>query len=151
MEESFCPLFYIFIYLFGVFFRLRSEGAISGEFVSCIHPRLFIYYPSLAHWIADSTMSCDGHAHGSGGSCCTHRGGSGYQQSLDEMDFERGPWAAAMEGDVTRLKHLLDRGTSANSRDKYGYTPLVGRRPLSPTITGGVPSLSLKYCFKLSK
>ena len=48
-----------------------------------------------------------------------------YAQSLSEMDFERGIWRAALDGDVKRVTILLDKGTDSNSRDGLGYTALV--------------------------
>ena len=50
---------------------------------------------------------------------------STYAQSLSEMDFERGIWQAAPDGDVNRVRKLLDKGTVPNSRDGSGYTALV--------------------------
>ncbi|XP_026466046.1 ankyrin repeat domain-containing protein 39-like [Ctenocephalides felis] len=44
-------------------------------------------------------------------------------QSLDEMDFERGIWNAALYNDLDRVKVLL-RHTSPNIIDKSGYTAL---------------------------
>ncbi|KAL5105468.1 Ankyrin repeat domain-containing protein 39 [Taenia crassiceps] len=45
-------------------------------------------------------------------------------QTLEEMDFERGPWCCAIYGKTDRLRRLLDRGTEIDARDAYGYTPL---------------------------
>lgn len=66
------------------------------------------------------------------GACCSHASGAGYQQSLSELDFERGLWGAALEGDVSRLKNLLDRGHAVDSTDNYGYTALVRRSCVKP-------------------
>lgn len=44
-------------------------------------------------------------------------------QSLDELDFQKGLWPAAAEGDLDRIRHLLDRH-DVNVRDGYGYTAL---------------------------
>ena len=41
------------------------------------------------------------------------------------MDFERGIWQAALDGEVNRVRKLLDKGTDPNSRDGSGYTALV--------------------------
>ena len=41
------------------------------------------------------------------------------------MEFERGIWQAALDGDVNRIRKLLDKGTDPNSRDGSGYTALV--------------------------
>jgi len=45
-------------------------------------------------------------------------------ESLEEMDFTRGMWQPAMEGDISRVEFLLGKGTSPNATDKSGYTPL---------------------------
>ena len=50
-----------------------------------------------------------------------------YAQSLSEMDFERGIWQAAPDGDVNRIRKLLDKGADPNLRDGSGYTALVNR------------------------
>mmetsp|Transcript_101305 Transcript_101305/g.174942 ORF Transcript_101305/g.174942 Transcript_101305/m.174942 type:complete len:155 (-) Transcript_101305:516-980(-) len=56
---------------------------------------------------------------------CQHVAPVPLQQSLEEMDFERGPWTAAMRGDVARLQGMIDRDKRhASARDKSGYTPL---------------------------
>lgn len=49
---------------------------------------------------------------------------SSVNQTLDELDFERGIWSAALDGDEARVKKLLDKGTDPNSEDKNGYTAL---------------------------
>ena len=53
--------------------------------------------------------------------CCSgHQTSSSLVQSLTEMDFERGLWGAAIEDDLPRVKHLLEKGTSASVRDSSG-------------------------------
>ncbi|XP_034548965.1 ankyrin repeat domain-containing protein 39 isoform X1 [Notolabrus celidotus] len=59
-------------------------------------------------------------------SCCSHPVSPSVHQTLNEMDFERGIWSAAMDGDLERVKSLSQRGTDPNLRDKGGYTALVG-------------------------
>merc|ERR1712192_124836 len=44
--------------------------------------------------------------------------------TLDELDFSRGIWAAARDGEEDRIKHLLSRGTDVSQRDNGGYTGL---------------------------
>ncbi|XP_060539493.1 ankyrin repeat domain-containing protein 39 isoform X2 [Pantherophis guttatus] len=45
-------------------------------------------------------------------------------QTLDEMDFERGIWNAALNGDLEGVKkHILSRG-KPNEPDPFGYTAL---------------------------
>ena len=61
------------------------------------------------------------------GKCGCSSTSSTYAQSLSEMDFERGIWQAALDGDVNRVRKLLDKGTDPNSRDGSGYTALVSR------------------------
>ncbi|XP_049774986.1 ankyrin repeat domain-containing protein 39 [Schistocerca cancellata] len=45
-------------------------------------------------------------------------------QTLDELDFERGLWSPAQNGDMSRVKNLLERGVPVDSRDSAGYTAL---------------------------
>ncbi len=45
-------------------------------------------------------------------------------QTLDELDFERGLWTAAMNGNLSKCKKLLEKGTNPNIRDDSGYTAL---------------------------
>ena len=45
-------------------------------------------------------------------------------QSLDELDFERGIWQAAIDNNVAKVKHLVENGTSPDKRDNAGYTAL---------------------------
>jgi hypothetical protein len=46
-------------------------------------------------------------------------------QSLAEMDFERGIWSAAINGDAERVQKLLSNGVNVNSLDTSHYTALV--------------------------
>ncbi|XP_056149976.1 ankyrin repeat domain-containing protein 39 [Lampris incognitus] len=58
-------------------------------------------------------------------SCCSHQVTStSVCQTMDEMDFERGIWSAAMDGDLTRVKSLVQKGTDPNQRDLAKYTAL---------------------------
>ncbi|XP_022068447.1 ankyrin repeat domain-containing protein 39 [Acanthochromis polyacanthus] len=58
-------------------------------------------------------------------SCCSHPVSSpSVCQTLNEMDFERGIWSAAMDGDLERVKSFVQRGTDTNMRDSAGYTAL---------------------------
>ncbi|XP_049801513.1 ankyrin repeat domain-containing protein 39 [Schistocerca nitens] len=45
-------------------------------------------------------------------------------QTLDELDFERGLWSPAQNGEMSRVKNLLERGVHVDSRDSAGYTAL---------------------------
>lgn len=61
--------------------------------------------------------NCEGHS-------CTCPA-TGPTQSLDELDFERGIWSAALNGDLNRVKQLLNRaGTNVDQKDNYDYTAL---------------------------
>ena len=74
----------------------------------------------------------DGHAnhhgHHNGHQCtgqCNHTTPLPAQQTLEELDFERGPWIAALRRDVTKLKEMLAKDArNASLCDKSGYTPL---------------------------
>lgn len=44
-------------------------------------------------------------------------------QSLDELEFERGIWTAAIDNDESKLRSLIDRG-QLHARDNSGYTAL---------------------------
>ncbi|XP_034025742.1 ankyrin repeat domain-containing protein 39 [Thalassophryne amazonica] len=57
--------------------------------------------------------------------CCTHSPvSSNVCQTLDEMDFERGIWSAAKDGDLDRVMLLVHKGTDPNLRDSAGFTAL---------------------------
>lgn len=59
------------------------------------------------------------------GSCCSHPGAvPGVQQTLEEMDFERGIWSAALNGDLGRVKHFIQKATDPSQPDSAGYTAL---------------------------
>ncbi|CAG9771848.1 unnamed protein product [Ceutorhynchus assimilis] len=47
------------------------------------------------------------------------------RQSLEEMDFERGIWSAAQNGNIERVKKLSDSWKfQVDQRDSAGYTAL---------------------------
>ncbi|XP_071435410.1 ankyrin repeat domain-containing protein 39 [Pithys albifrons albifrons] len=59
------------------------------------------------------------------GSCCPGRVAvPSVHQSLAEMDFERGLWAAARDGDEPRVLQLLERSGDPAEPDGAGYTAL---------------------------
>lgn len=33
-------------------------------------------------------------------------------------------WIAASDGDIFRVKELIEEGVSPNAKDEYGYTPM---------------------------
>lgn len=45
-------------------------------------------------------------------------------QSMAEMDFEKGLWGAASDGNVIKIRELIRKGNDPNSSDPYGYTAL---------------------------
>lgn len=45
-------------------------------------------------------------------------------QTLDEMDFERGIWSAALYNDAERVRQLLTYGRDVDAEDSSGYTAL---------------------------
>uniref|UniRef100_A0A1B0CDD6 Uncharacterized protein n=2 Tax=Lutzomyia longipalpis TaxID=7200 RepID=A0A1B0CDD6_LUTLO len=61
------------------------------------------------------------HVAGGDGGCKCHP--SAAAQTLDEMDFERGIWTAALYGDLERLDVAIGRGAT-NDCDNAGYTAL---------------------------
>lgn len=85
--------------------------------------------------------SCEhiGSAHG----CNCASNPSTCAQSLTEMDFERGIWQAALDGNVKRVGSLLDRGGDPDARDGSGYTALVRNTRKEQPVTrgGGVSAL----------
>ena len=56
--------------------------------------------------------------------CCHSSSSSSTKQSLDEVEFERGIWAAARDGDRDRVVELLRKGVEASKPDTSGYTAL---------------------------
>ena len=55
---------------------------------------------------------------------CSHTSSSTVQQSMDEVEFERGIWAAARDGEEDRVMELLRKGWDPSSMDSSGYTAL---------------------------
>ncbi|NP_001107112.1 ankyrin repeat domain-containing protein 39 isoform X1 [Danio rerio] len=62
--------------------------------------------------------------HGGQCTCSGHLPTPSVHQTLEEMDFERGIWSAAMDGDVERVRMLIKKGTDPNMRDQANYTAL---------------------------
>ncbi|XP_063214766.1 ankyrin repeat domain-containing protein 39 [Chroicocephalus ridibundus] len=59
------------------------------------------------------------------GPCCPSRVAvPSVHQSLPEMDFERGIWSAARDGDERRVLELLERRGGPSQPDTAGYTAL---------------------------
>ncbi|XP_064615471.1 ankyrin repeat domain-containing protein 39-like [Liolophura sinensis] len=64
-------------------------------------------------------MTNCGHSHDCGG----HTPLS-VTQTMDEMEFERGIWSAAMNGETHEVEKHLKRGVCVNKEDSYGFTAL---------------------------
>ncbi|XP_003746900.2 ankyrin repeat domain-containing protein 39 [Galendromus occidentalis] len=56
-------------------------------------------------------------------SCLCHAS-TAVSQSMDEMDFEKGLWGAASDGNLARIRDLINKGKNPNDPDSYGYTAL---------------------------
>ncbi|XP_043215690.1 ankyrin repeat domain-containing protein 39-like [Amphibalanus amphitrite] len=71
-------------------------------------------------------MTSKDHNHGDGSNhCCSIQSAvPSVSQTMDEMDWERGIWPAALEGDTARLERLLRSGVPADRPDRSGYTAL---------------------------
>ena len=46
-------------------------------------------------------------------------------QTLDELEFERGIWSAALNNEVDKMKDHIAKGVNPNLTDSSGYSPLV--------------------------
>ena len=44
---------------------------------------------------------------------------------IQEMEFERGIWTAAMDGETEKVKRLIAGGVNPSATDTSGYTALV--------------------------
>lgn len=65
--------------------------------------------------------------HSHKGGCCHDQSATpkSVYQTLDEMDFERGLWSAAVDGDLERVQRfLLDKKVDPDVLDKSGLSPL---------------------------
>ena len=58
------------------------------------------------------------------GHVCSHTSSPLYTQSFDELEFERGIWQAAMDGNINDIEKFIAKGTNVNIQDKSGYTAL---------------------------
>ncbi|XP_075767091.1 ankyrin repeat domain-containing protein 39 [Pelodiscus sinensis] len=59
------------------------------------------------------------------GACCCHGAAApGVHQTLEEMDFERGIWSAALDGDLGRVRKLVGKQVDPSQPDRAGYTAL---------------------------
>ncbi|KAE8618844.1 hypothetical protein XENTR_v10009523 [Xenopus tropicalis] len=63
--------------------------------------------------------------HTAGGSCsCCTGAAAGVRETVEEMDFQRGIWSAALDGDLKRVRHFIQKGTNPSLPDNFGYTAL---------------------------
>ncbi|XP_014473553.1 PREDICTED: ankyrin repeat domain-containing protein 39-like [Dinoponera quadriceps] len=67
------------------------------------------------------THSHGDHAHDA---CCLADSNPSVRQTLDEMEFERSIWYAALDDDYERVETLLRNGAPVNNEDSAGYRPL---------------------------
>ncbi|XP_053126288.1 ankyrin repeat domain-containing protein 39 [Hemicordylus capensis] len=65
-----------------------------------------------------------GHSEEDGGSCSHHRAAPSVHQTLEEMDFERGIWCAALNGDLQRVQMQIRNRGKPSEPDPLGYTAL---------------------------
>ena len=65
------------------------------------------------------------HSHGDGESCQCVARAAPIQQSIDEMDWDRGIWCAVVEGSVHKVKQFIsDNHSCIEQKDTAGYTAL---------------------------
>ncbi|XP_049869328.1 ankyrin repeat domain-containing protein 39 [Pectinophora gossypiella] len=59
---------------------------------------------------------------------CAHSANKSVCQTLSEMDWERGLWNAAFNGEIDRVEHLINKARNpkeaVNAPDNSGYTAL---------------------------
>ncbi|CAD5113247.1 DgyrCDS2426 [Dimorphilus gyrociliatus] len=55
---------------------------------------------------------------------CSAQYSSSVQQSIAEMEFERGIWEPAVSGDYNEVKKFISKGVDVNRPDQSGYTAL---------------------------
>jgi hypothetical protein len=55
---------------------------------------------------------------------------------LQELEFERGIWPAAMDGELSKVEKLIKSGVCTSAVDSSGYTALVRARTILYTTKG---------------
>lgn len=86
--------------------------------------------------------STDDHGH-----CCSGEiSNPSVRQTLDELEFERGIWSSALNGEVEKIQQHLTKGVNPNSVDTSGYTALV-----SFIFIGSTSIITLFNSVELSK
>lgn len=68
-------------------------------------------------------MNTSPHNHNTNSQCNCHHASTTAVQSLDELEFERGIWQAAIDNDLNRLSELIHK-SHIHDRDNSGYTAL---------------------------
>ncbi|XP_028401651.1 ankyrin repeat domain-containing protein 39-like [Dendronephthya gigantea] len=72
----------------------------------------------------EMSTNISGMHHDHGSTCQCTASSTPYSQNMDEMDFTRGIWSAALNGEVDQVQKYLDRKCSADILDSAGYTAL---------------------------
>ncbi|XP_075063440.1 ankyrin repeat domain-containing protein 39 isoform X2 [Mixophyes fleayi] len=70
---------------------------------------------SSHHMTVQGHQGCD--------ACCTGAT-PGVRETVQEMDFQRGIWSAALYGDLSQVQRFIEKGTDPNLADNFGYTAL---------------------------
>lgn len=65
------------------------------------------------------------HQHLASCGCCQNVTAKSTVQTLQELDFERGIWSAALNGEIQRIKEYLNKDGDPNVVDSSGYYALV--------------------------
>ena len=66
-------------------------------------------------------MAKEDHGH----CCASNITTSSVYQTIDELEFERGIWSAALNGEDEKVKQHLGKGVNPNITDSSGYAALV--------------------------
>ncbi|XP_069476362.1 ankyrin repeat domain-containing protein 39 [Ambystoma mexicanum] len=102
----------------------RAKGALAQDPYFGGGPTKLPDMKKASCWFPMASHSC---RHIEGAPCCAHVSSAAprsVHQTLEEMDFERGIWSAAMDGDLGRVKKFIELGTDPSLPDKSGYTAL---------------------------
>ena len=85
-----------------------------------------VFSSSQERGLTASWIMGDTHHHQGDSACCAQPSPTpSLTQTLDELDWERGIWNAALSGDLAGVHKLLSSGCDVNTVDKSGYTALV--------------------------
>ncbi|MEE6478854.1 hypothetical protein FKM82_012033 [Ascaphus truei] len=106
---------------FSDWLNVRRKGLkCHGGSVVCTCSRSSVHPGPGAH---SASAHMAGHGHQAGGSCCEGPD-PGVRETVKEMDFQRGIWSAALDGDLSRVSSFIQKGTDPNLPDGFGYTAL---------------------------